>query len=129
MELDETKRDRSYLFGRLLAVLEKVESRALFEASETSRETNAERLQTAFVQHPLTTWRTLEQQLRPYFKRLRDVTERFYKDEITSIVSLLESDDEQELNKPLGATYLLGYYLERKKLNQKKENQNNETTE
>ena len=126
MELDETKRDRSYLFGRLLAVLEKAESRAVFESGETSRETNAERLQSAYVQHPMRTWRTLEQQLLPYFKRLRGGTERFYKSEIENIVSLLDTEDEQELNKPLGATYLLGYYLERKKLNQKKENQNNE---
>ncbi len=129
MELDETKKDRSYLFGRLLAVLEKAESRAVFESGETSRETNAERLQSAYVQHPMRTWRTLEQQLLPYFKRLRGGTERFYKDEIASIVSLLDTDDEQELNKPLSATYLLGYYLERKKLNQKKENQNNEDAE
>lgn len=129
MELDETKNDRSYLFGRLLAVLEKVESRAIFESGESSRETNAERLQSAYVQHPMRTWRTLEQQLLPYFKRLRGGTERFYKDEIGAIVSLLDIDDEQGLNKPLGATYLLGYYLERKKLNQKKENQNNDQAE
>ena len=129
MQLDETKNDRSYLFGRLLAVLEKVESRALFEAGETSRETNAERLHSSYVQHPMRTWKTLEQQLLPYFKRLRGGTERFYKDEIAQIVSLFDAEDEQELNKPLSATYLLGYYLERKKLNQKKEDQNNDQAE
>ena len=55
MELGESlKKDRSYLFGKLLATLEQVERDALYSKKE-DRETNAIRLQSAFVSHPFTT--------------------------------------------------------------------------
>jgi CRISPR-associated protein Csd1 len=55
MALDYENTDRSYLFGRLLAVLEKAE-RSTFTREET-REPNAIRLQSAYVNHPMSTWR------------------------------------------------------------------------
>lgn len=119
MKLDKTRRDRSYLFGRLLAILEKVE-RETFDPGE-QREPNAIRLQSAYVNHPLQTWQTLDELLIPYFKKLPSWKRNFYKDQIGEVLALLTDEREQILNQSLGATYLLGYYLQRAELNNKKD--------
>lgn len=111
MELDVTNRDRSYLFGRLLAVFERVE-RITFSKDE-EREPNAIRYQTVYVNHPLSTWRTLEELLIPYFQKLQPGARKFYKDLIGEIMEGLVSGKPEELNQRLEATYLLGYYLQR----------------
>ena len=53
MEFDPNKNDISFQFGRLLAVLEKVE-RDTYDSDET-REPNAIRLQSIYCQRPLRT--------------------------------------------------------------------------
>jgi len=70
MALDETRKSRDYLFGRLLAVAEYIERAALESAGE-KRPTNAERLMQRFADHPFATWRQLEVQLQPYIQRLK----------------------------------------------------------
>ncbi len=67
LETDRTTRD--YLFGRLLAIAENIEQRALFVANER-RETNAAKLMQRFSTHPSSTWRILELALVPYKARL-----------------------------------------------------------
>ncbi len=151
MELDNTNKDRSYLFGRLLAVSEKVEQMAMYsayrnkgadasvaeKAEETAtysnsgsenRETNAKRLQASYVNRPLRTWGILETALIPYYRRLSKGSENYYKDVIEEIISSLSEEDETILNKSLDATYLLGYYLQRKELKKSKKSKNSETT-
>lgn len=124
MKLDLENRDRSYLFGRLLAVLEKVE-RATYEAGE-GREPNAIRLQSAYVNHPLKTWMTLEEVLKPYFQKLKPGSREYYRRLISEITELFEEEDFTILNQGLKETYLLGYYLQRAELNKKKDNQKEE---
>lgn len=125
MTLDYENRDRSYLFGRLLAVAEKVE-RSTF-SSEEKREPNAIRLQSAFVHHPMHTWHTLETALIPYYQKLIPGSRKYYKDIISNIVEKLMDTDMDLLNKSLGDTYLIGYYLQRAELNKvNKDYQNNE---
>lgn len=70
MSLDETRLTRDYLYGRLLALADNIEAIALNVAGET-RETNAARLTQRFADHPYSTWRTIELQLRPYIARLK----------------------------------------------------------
>ncbi len=118
MVLDENNNNRSYLFGRLLAVLEKVEKRT-YERGER-RETNAIRLLSAYVNHPMQTWMTLEQLLNPYFQKLSPGPREYYKRIISEIVSKITSGGDA-LNKPLKEDYLLGYYLQRAELNKSKE--------
>ena len=125
MKLDLENRDRSYLFGRLLAVLEKVE-RAAYDRGE-SREPNAIRLQSAYVNHPLKTWMILEDVLRPYYQKLKPGSREYYKNLIGEITGLFEDDDQSVLNQGLKETYLLGYYLQRAELNKKKDGQKEET--
>jgi CRISPR-associated protein Csd1 len=117
MQLDVSNTNRSYLFGRLLAVLEKVE-RSTYSKDESGREPNATRLQSVFVQRPLNTWGILEKDLVPYYAKLKPGSRKFYKDIIGNIVETLQEGDISQLNKSLDDVYLLGYYLQRKELNQ-----------
>ena len=121
MTLEEERADRSYQFGRLLAVLEKAE-RDTYDKDET-REPNAVRLQSVYSRRPLYTFKLIEEQLhRAYFPKLKPGTRNFYKNLISEIISRLPDCTEQELNQPLKDTYLLGYYLQRKALYTAKEN-------
>ncbi len=124
MKLDCENQDRSYLFGRLLAICEKVE-RATYDRSET-RAPNAIRLQAAYVNHPLQTWKTLDGLLNPYFRKLTPGLSEYYKNLISEVLMLLQDEDEWKLNHELDAKYLLGYYLQRAELNRKKEIQKEE---
>ncbi len=124
MKLDLENRDRSYLFGRLLAVLEKVE-RITYDRGE-NREPNAIRLQSAYVNHPMQTWQLLDDALRPYFQQLTPGSREYYKRMISDIVELFAEEDEECLNQRLRDTYLLGYYLQRAELNKKKEETGND---
>lgn len=124
MKLDLTNRDRSYLFGRLLAVLEKVE-RITYEAGE-GREPNAIRLQSAYVNHPMKTWMLLDEALKPYFQKLKPASREYYKNLISEITELFGEEKTSVLNQGLKETYLLGYYLQRAELNKKKDEQKEE---
>ena len=118
MRLNEENRDRSYLFGRLLAVCEKVE-RSTYDQNE-SREPNAIRLQSVYVNYPLRTLETLHGLLEPYFRKLAPGLREDYKNLIGGIMEKFREEDEPKMNKSLEETYLLGYYLQRAELNKKK---------
>lgn len=116
MELDRTCTDRNYLFGRLLAVCERVEEVALYRKGAEDRVTNALKLQTVYVNHPAATWMILENQLNPYFKMLGRERTDYYKQIISEIVDLMPEMSNQTLNEQ----YLPGYYLQRAELRRKK---------
>lgn len=118
MELDTNCTDRSYLFGRLLAIAEKVE-RSTYDRGE-SREPAALRLQAAYAAHPMHTWAILEKTLNPYYAKLRPGSRMYYRDLVCEIICLLEEKPQVRLNMPLEDTYLLGYYLQRRALNARK---------
>lgn len=115
MKLDLEEKDRSYLFGRLLAVFEKVE-RSTFTSDE-AREPNAIRFQSAFVNHPMHTWLVIEEKLNPYFQKLKPGSRKYYKDIISSITINILEKDKSILNTSLDEKYLIGYYLQRMELN------------
>lgn len=128
MKLDLNNPDRSYLFGRLLAIYDYAE-RCTYESSN-ERDTNAIRLQSAFVNHPMQTWMVLREVITPYYKKLGSRRSGYFESMISKIVEMIESVDETELNKRLKETYLLGYYLQRaefyKEKEEKQEVENNE---
>ena len=102
-------------------MLEKAE-RDTYDDNET-REPNAVQLQSVYSRRPLNTANTIEKQLeKAYFPKLKPGTRTFYKNLISEIISKLPDCTEQELNRPLRDTYLLGYYLQRKALYTAKEN-------
>lgn len=127
MALEPERKDRSYQYGRLLAVMEKVE-RDTYSSSE-GREPNAIRLQSVFCQRPMQTAANLEKQLeRAYFPRLKPGTRIWYKNLIGQIMEMIGQYPD-ELDNPLDGTYLLGYYLQRAALYTKKTDDEMEESE
>ena len=119
MALEPEKKDRSYQFGRLLAVMEKAE-RDTYDSSE-GREPNAIRLQSIFCQRPMSTADNLEKQLeRAYFPRLKPGSRIWYKNLMGQIMGIISEFAQEDWNKPLDNTYLMGYYLQRSALYTKK---------
>lgn len=120
MKLETENSDRSYLFGRLLAIYEKVE-RITYSQTEKDREPNAIRLQSAFVNHPMQVWKSLNDVLTPYFQKLKPGLREYYRNMIADITTLFRDEDASFMNQGLKETYLLGYYLQRAELNRKKD--------
>lgn len=121
MNLDKNNTDRSYLFGRLLAIAEIIEYRTYKNDAGGGRLTNATQLQSAFVNHPWHTWSVLEKKLIPYYKQTDLASVEYYKSLIGGIIEQLQTDSPAKLNMPLRETYLLGYYHQRKEMFTKKE--------
>lgn len=114
--LDTTCKDRDYLFGRMLAVADVLERRAL--GKDESRATNALRYMNAFQSNPLRTWTTIQGNLQPYQMKLREKA-NYYTRLIDQIAS--EIPVEQFNNEALSGKYLLGYYSQRQDLYTKKD--------
>lgn len=120
MALEPEKKDRSYQFGRLLAVMEKVE-RDTYDGD--GREPNAIRMQSVFCQRPMYAANNLEKQLeRAYFPRLHPAGRIWYKNLIGQIMAAISEFPQEEWNRPLDDSYLMGYYLQRTALYTKNTN-------
>ena len=124
MALEKDKKDRSYQFGRLLAVMEKVE-RDTYDRDE-KREPNAIRMQSVFCERPMYASRIIRDSLNPYFAKLSPGMRIYYNNLIGDIFGHLSEFDEKSLNRQLEDSYLLGYYLQRSELYTKKESNNEE---
>lgn len=123
MKLDEKCTDRSYLFGRLLAVAEKVE-RSTFERGET-RTTNAERYMQQFSRTPFRTWELIRRNTQVYLKQLKPNSREYYKNLYGEITKLFE-EGAFEARKALDGKFLLGYDCQRAALKyQKNDGANN----
>ena len=120
--LDTENHDRSYLFGRLLAVLEQAE--AATYGKEDRRETNALRRLTRYTQQPMHTARALYEKLNPYLNRLmrnKPGLYRQYRALFDQLFGLLDELEHTSLNEPLEDVYLLGYSSQRSALFTKQE--------
>ena len=126
MALDTETNDRNYLFGRMLAVADVLERRAL--GSEETRATNAIRYMNAFAKHPARTWLTIQSSLQPYQARLGMKATYLSKiiDEIGNKFAINEFN-----NQPLTGVYLLGFYSQRHELyqSQKQASSNDDSAE
>ena len=119
LALDMENRDRSYLFGRLLAVAEQAE-RSTYKKGE-ERETNAIRMQSVFTQRPMYAWGIIEYKLIPYYAKLNTGLCMYYKNLIGEIADKISLVDAKDLRSRLDESYLLGYYQQRTALFRKKE--------
>lgn len=116
VSLDVESKDRDYLFGRLLAIADVLERRAL--GVEETRSTNAIRYMNSFSRSPARTWKTIQESLQPYQARLG--TKGLYLSKlIDEVASQLTLEDFN--NRPLSGKYLLGFYSQRHELYQKKD--------
>lgn len=116
MALEKEKKNRSYQYGRLLAVLEKIEQDT-YDKKETMRETNAIRLQQRFVQKPLETSEQIVRKLKQaYYRKLKKSAIADYEKLIEEILCVISECEELELEKSLDEMYLIGYYLQKQDL-------------
>ncbi len=111
MALQQDYAARDYLFGRLLAVANKVERIAL-SSSETNRLTTAERFMNQFVNKPSSTWLTISNALVPYQQRLFNSYPGYdsaTKALISQITDMFNPADFTS-NKKLSPEFLLGFH-------------------
>jgi CRISPR-associated protein Csd1 len=104
MALEQERTSRDYLFGRLLAIAEHIEGRALFVAGE-KRDTTAARLMQRFADRPSSTWKTIELALQPYMTRLRNK-------QMDDVIAAFTPDDFIR-DTALSGEFLLGYHCQR----------------
>ncbi|MFP5527881.1 type I-C CRISPR-associated protein Cas8c/Csd1 [Peptococcus simiae] len=130
--LDRQNTDRSYLYGRLLALYERMEA-ACYEKDE-GRVTNAEKMWTSFINTPVTMNLRLRTLLRPYQIKLKVNEEKrgiYYKlmKDIREVTLLLEENYDYrcaDSNAPLGAGFIFGYEAQMKDIFTKKDTQESE---
>jgi len=118
MSLDTTRTDRDYLYGRLLALADNLESYALYkQGSSGTRPTNAIKLWSSFVVKPYSTWGILWRQLLPYINQLKGAS--WFQSQVVEVMALFQNRDFED-NSPLSPLYLLGYSAQRRELNKNK---------
>lgn len=117
MALETERTTRDYLYGRLLALADHIESRALHVGGE-SRDTTAAKLMQRFAQRPAGTWRTIELALAPAKSRLRAKRGGFMHEMEKlhdQIVCAFQGNDFIN-DSPLSGEFLLGYHCQREAL-------------
>ncbi len=129
MALEQGRTSRDYLYGRLLAVADHLESRALFVAGE-KRDTTAAKLMQRFSDHPCSTWRTIELSLAPYKSRLRSKRPAFLieMEKLTDEIVCAFSGQDFMSETRLSGEFLLGYHCQRQALWPKYESDTAEDT-
>ena len=106
--LDRNETDRNYLYGRLLAVADRIEYRT-YDEKDRARVTNAKRYMTTFSQRPFDTWKVIEENIQPYFNKLGIAERRYYENLLDEINSLFKVEDYKDTGR-LNGLYLLGFH-------------------
>lgn len=119
MALDKSTADRSYLYGRLLAVADRIEYMT-YDAKDGGRITNAKRYMSTFSQRPYETWRVIEENIQPYMAKLDVVKRKYYENLLSEICNLFDIETFKD-NKKLDGLYLLGFHSQEYDLKFKKE--------
>ena len=122
--LDRKEKNRNYLYGRLLAVADRIEYRT-YEKDETARVTNAKRYMNTFSQRPYETWKVIEESIQPYLNKLKVPERIFLENLLNEIYDLFEKESFQD-NSRLEGLYLLGFHSQAYDLKAKKEDKEEE---
>lgn len=132
MALNEECKERDYLYGRLLAVADRIEYRTYDKEKDSGRVTNAKRYMSAFSQRPYDTWKIIEENLQPYLGKLSVKERKYYENLIDSICQLFTVESYQD-NRKLDGLYLLGFHSQsydlKKYKEEKKETEQEEKNE
>ena len=115
MALDKENSDRSYLFGRLLAIADIAELRE-YDKTETKRTTNAKKYWSVYAKRPSSTLELIRKRLNPYLEKKDIGLKEWCENLIADIVVEIEKTNGYN-NKPLSEMYVLGYYCQRAELN------------
>lgn len=114
-ELQADSKRPDYLYGRLLAVADLMEERAMDKGRDYP--TNAVRLMQKFVQHPFETWLKIHEKLIPSFKKLGSEG-KIYQIILEEIEQLFSGEDRYERGE-LSLEFLQGFSSQKQKLFQK----------
>ncbi len=125
MELREDSEDRDYLFGRLLAVFDRIESVVNFKEGTKRSTTNAYKYWSAYAKKPARTAVLIREKLNPYLQKMEGGQKNFYERKIGEILVGLEKCEGYN-NNPLRDLYLLGFYSQAEFFKQKKNDEENE---
>jgi CRISPR-associated protein Csd1 len=109
LSIEMDRKDRDYLFGRLLGAADKLEEYALFKKEKDRIVTAAIRHMQTFAQRPFRTWQTIHSCLNPYIQKVKG---GFAFNEIQAVMNQFAAND-YENDTPLNGSYLIGYYHER----------------
>jgi CRISPR-associated protein Csd1 len=120
MALNIQNTDRSYLFGRLLAIADTLEE-STYDVGE-KRTTNATRYWSAFAAHPAKTWSIITDKLVPYMEKCKFVN--YYKKQLSEVHSLFKDGDFSD--EKLSPQYILGYWCQRNAKYEKNDNKEEE---
>lgn len=118
--LEEENNNRSYLYGRLLAIYEILEQEKYKCDGEEGRSTNAERYWSAYLTQPAKIMKILHQKTLPYYQFLktlpnkRGLIVKIDKEQEKIVNMIATYDKSSEINKPLDFQFLFGYYAEKK---------------
>lgn len=114
MALDTKCTDRSYLYGRLIAVADFAESDTYNQGEK--RTTNAKKYFSAFSNKPCTTWEIIHQKLSPYLeKHSKEKGTNYYEYLINKITDMFEREDFAD-NSKLDPIYLHAYSCQMQEL-------------
>lgn len=122
--LDVNNDNRDYLFGRMLAIADVMERRALDNGER--RATNAIRYMNAFAQHPFRTWTIIQSSIQPYQAKLGTQL-NYYNNLLDEVGSKI--DPKKFNDNPLTGLYLLGFYSQRHELYKSKKDKEAEKGE
>ena len=114
MTLNPTNTNRDYLFGRLLAIADKVEKDAY--KNTTARTTNAMKYMSNYQRKPIDTWNTLYLRLIPYLEKSA-YKERYGK-LVDEVMNLFQENEFN--NNSLTPVFLLGFSNQRNDFYKKK---------
>lgn len=117
--LDKKETDRNYLYGRLLAVADRIEY-LTYDEKDNGRVTNAKRYMSTFSQRPYETWKVIEENIRPYLNKLDIAKRTFYENLLHEIDELFDKNTFTD-NSRLEGLYLLGFHNQAYDLKLKKE--------
>ncbi|HEM6116121.1 type I-C CRISPR-associated protein Cas8c/Csd1 [Streptococcus pluranimalium] len=117
--LNRENSDRSYLFGRLLAIYELIEAqRYALDGSSNDRITNAERYWTAYTGQPAKMMNHLENKVKPYEEVLKlnrpGIWHKLEKEREEIVELLSPAFSTKEFTEPLDYKFIFGYYAEKK---------------
>lgn len=111
--------NRNYLYGRLLAVVDEIESSAIYQKDIQGRSSSAKRLLDTFSKRPYRTWTTLYKSAQPYLKTFNEGIQKYYLEIIEEIMGKFKEGDFEDL-RALEGVFLLGYFHQNQVFTQKK---------
>lgn len=130
MALEPKRMDRSYQFGRMMAIFEHIEKTVCKKTGQEHKSTYTIRHQKAFCNRPFSASEDIHAHLRDaYLPRLNAGSQEFFQNLIGDIFEILSQMPVEDMDKKLSETYLMGYYLQRNELKYKNNDQNEEEDE